>query len=116
MAPIPLVLIDVLHKSYNPELNAKVWELSHKAAASVGYAILLLIIIAVGIFFLYQYRKTIPPCSHPTPPTAPPRPAIPWQNNATGPRRHSGSGHQLAPCRADIKKAMQMCIAVSMQS
>jgi hypothetical protein len=29
---IPLVLIDVLHKSYNPELTAKVWDLSHRAA------------------------------------------------------------------------------------
>lgn len=30
---IPLVLIDVLHKSYNPELTVKVWELSRQAAA-----------------------------------------------------------------------------------
>jgi hypothetical protein len=30
---IPLVFIDVLHKSYNPELTAKVWDLSHQAAA-----------------------------------------------------------------------------------
>ena len=30
---IPLVLIDILHKSYNPELSAKVWNLSQQAAA-----------------------------------------------------------------------------------
>jgi hypothetical protein len=30
---IPLVLIDILHKSYNPEHTARVWELSRQAAA-----------------------------------------------------------------------------------
>ena len=30
---IPLVLIDILHKSYNPELTMKVWDLSQQAAA-----------------------------------------------------------------------------------
>lgn len=29
---IPLVLIDVLHKSYNPELTGKIWDLSQQAA------------------------------------------------------------------------------------